>query len=326
MSQDCFLALDTSCYTTSYALAADGEVLRDARKMLDVPQGARGLRQSEAVFQHVRNFEQLFSIFSREGYEIRAVGYSEKPCPRDDSYMPVFCVGKSFALSFAATLGVPAYALTHQHGHIYAGFFGNTIADGELAVLHVSGGTLDILRASIREGIVEHIAPLSSASDITCGQFIDRVGVAIGLAFPAGREMERMYALGGVKLAVHVDGLSANLSGAETQALRLLKAGGDPAQVCSGAIDCVAETLEKLVINAAQIAGLKRFLLTGGVICNEVIRQRLMAACAKTGVDAAFAQKKYCGDNACGLALAAQRMYRRGHDMITTRGAAGAHV
>ncbi len=308
-----FLAFDTSCYTTSVALVADGEVLRDARRMLSVPLGGRGLRQSDAVFQHIRNYELLFSDFSTEGYTVHAVGYSAKPCPRDDSYMPVFCVGQSFGLSNAATLGVPVYALTHQHGHIYAGFIGNDIADGQLIALHVSGGTLDILRVLVEGGIVMEIEPLGGTADITCGQLIDRVGVAAGLGFPAGREMEQIYVPDGVKLSVHVEGLSANLSGAETQALRMLETVCDKALVISGVIDSAAEMLVRLTVNAAAETGLSRFLFTGGVICNGVIRQKLKEACGGIGAQAVFAQKEYCGDNACGLALAAQRLYERGN-------------
>ena len=308
-----FLAFDTSCYTTSVAFVSGREVLCDARRMLAVPHGGRGLRQSEAVFQHIRNYETLFSEFSTEGYTVQGVGYSAKPCPRDDSYMPVFCVGQSFGMSVAATLGVPTYALTHQHGHLYAGFIGNDIDDGQLIALHVSGGTLDILCVRIEQGIVTEITPLGGTADITCGQLIDRVGVAAGLGFPAGREMEQMYKPdSGAKLSVHVEGLSANLSGAETQALRMLKNGFDKAQVCSGVIDTVAETLARLTVNAAAEAGIKRFLFTGGVICNSEIRRRLESACNEIGAEAIFAQKEYCGDNACGLALAAQRLYERG--------------
>jgi len=306
---DSFIAFDSSCYTTSFALVSAGEVRRDGRRMLEVPQGGRGLRQSEAVFAHIRNYEQLFSVSEVANSSIRAVGYSAKPCPRDGSYMPVFCVGQTLAVSAASLLGVPAYALTHQHGHIYSGLFGNDIADGRLAALHVSGGTLDILRVDIVQGIVTSIVTIGGRADLTCGQLLDRVGVAAGLKFPAGAEMERMYTPDGVKLAVHVEGLAANLSGAETQAMRLLAGGADAARVCSGAIDCAAETLVTLVQHTAEQCGLDRFLFTGGVMCNAVIRQRLEAVCAAIGAEATFAQKQYCGDNACGLALAAQKLY-----------------
>ena len=49
------VGLDTSCYTTSAAaVTAEGNVIASCRKLLPVPQGQRGLRQSEAVFTHVR--------------------------------------------------------------------------------------------------------------------------------------------------------------------------------------------------------------------------------------------------------------------------------
>ena len=49
-----FLGIDTSCYTTSIAAVDEnGNVLSDQRKLLNVPDGQRGLRQSEGFYQHV---------------------------------------------------------------------------------------------------------------------------------------------------------------------------------------------------------------------------------------------------------------------------------
>ena len=46
------LGLDTSNYTTSAAWF-DGENGDNAGKLLEVPEGSLGLRQSDALFQHV---------------------------------------------------------------------------------------------------------------------------------------------------------------------------------------------------------------------------------------------------------------------------------
>ena len=54
------LGIDTSCYTTSLALAGEGVVVLSKRKLLNVPRGERGLRQSDGVFQHVRNLPELY--------------------------------------------------------------------------------------------------------------------------------------------------------------------------------------------------------------------------------------------------------------------------
>ena len=311
-SDECFLGFDTSCYTTSVAVVSKGRVLLDNRMMLPVPKGDRGMRQSEAVFHHVKNMKQLFLSRFEKGYHIKAVGYSGKPCPKDDSYMPVFCVGESFAVACAAALDVDTYAFTHQHGHIYSAFLDNALSDGTYCMFHVSGGTLDVLRVRIQSGIVTEIAPIGGSLDITCGQLIDRVGVAAGLSFPAGKEMEALYKENGASLAVHVKGLQTNLSGAEIQALRMLRDGQDIAYVCSGVIDCVAKTLAELVENTVQLTDLRKFVFTGGVICNNIIRTVLEKVCMDNGCGCIMAQKAYANDNACGLALAAEILYNKG--------------
>ena len=57
------LGFDTSCYTTSVA-AVDlaGRPVASCRRLLPVPSGERGLRQSEAVFIHVRQLPVLLSL------------------------------------------------------------------------------------------------------------------------------------------------------------------------------------------------------------------------------------------------------------------------
>jgi N6-L-threonylcarbamoyladenine synthase len=306
MSGECFLAFDTSCYTTSVAIVSGGNVLYDKRIMLSVEKGGRGLRQSEAVFQHIRNLKTIFTDAPMQRYDIKGVAYSERPRPRDDSYMPVFCVGESAALCCAAALGVKPYALTHQHGHIYSAFLGSASFEGEAHVFHVSGGTLDVLRASIQNGVVKDISPEGGSLDITCGQLIDRIGVAAGLGFPAGEEMEKLYAPDGARLSDSVNGLSVNLSGAEAQAKRLLQEGREPSFVFGGVIDCCAQTLARVAVNAAKETDIKKFVFTGGVICNTIIREKLTGICAENGYDYIVALKAYSGDNACGLALGAE--------------------
>ncbi len=283
----------------------------DKRLMLPVAQGSRGLRQSEAVFAHIKNMSALFSG-QEKSFAVNAVAYSEKPCPTEGSYMPVFCAGTSHAMVFAHALGLSPIALTHQHGHLYAAFFDNDIPDGQYCAMHVSGGTLDLLDVCIEDGLIIRIKPLGGTLDITCGQLVDRVGVAAGLTFPSGAHMEKLYRPGAKKLAVRVDGLHANLSGAETQALRRLESGEDTTDVCSAVFDCVAETLTRLAENAADESGCGRMIMSGGVIAGEVIRERLAEAAQKAGLRLILTQREYCGDNACGLALAAERLHDKG--------------
>ncbi|MBR1531961.1 MAG: peptidase M22, partial [Eubacterium sp.] len=53
-----FVGFDTSNYTTSTAVL-DGNNVTHRKTMLSVREGERGLRQSDAVFQHTVNMPEL---------------------------------------------------------------------------------------------------------------------------------------------------------------------------------------------------------------------------------------------------------------------------
>ena len=64
-----YLGIDTSNYTTSVALynSASGEVWQ-RKQLLPVKDGALGLRQSDAVFSHVKQLGALIeSLFQEHG-------------------------------------------------------------------------------------------------------------------------------------------------------------------------------------------------------------------------------------------------------------------
>lgn len=138
------VGLDTSCYTTSTAaVTTEGNVIASCRKLLPVPQGQRGLRQSEAVFTHVRQLPGLIEELSAylTDCEIVAVCASRRPRDEEASYMPVFQAGDAQGRSLAALLRVPCFATTHQRGHVEAAKVDSGVAAGDLLAVHLSGGT-----------------------------------------------------------------------------------------------------------------------------------------------------------------------------------------
>ena len=55
-----YIGIDTSNYTTSIAVCDEnGEIIVNIKKLLDVKEGERGLRQSDAVFAHIKNLSLL---------------------------------------------------------------------------------------------------------------------------------------------------------------------------------------------------------------------------------------------------------------------------
>ena len=184
------MGLDTSCYTTSLALAHEGRLILQKRRLLKVEKGERGLQQSAGVFQHVKNLPDLMEMLCEEArrVEIEAVCASDRPRPHEQSYMPVFLAGVGLARSLAAARGVPLYLTSHQQGHVRAAMVDAGLPEGEpFLAVHLSGGTTELLKV---EGL--NIDLLGGSRDLHAGQFVDRAGVRMGLGFPAGPELERL--------------------------------------------------------------------------------------------------------------------------------------
>ena len=176
------LGLDTSCYTTSAALCGTDECPRQERRLLPVPAGERGLRQSEAVFAHVRQISQVIvPLLHAPHPPIDCVCASTAPRDGEDSYMPVFLVGAGYGRALAAALRVPFYTTTHQRGHLRAARVETGLPEGDFLALHCSGGTTDVLVC--RDG---EIRKHSSSLDLHAGQLVDRIGVMLDLPFPSG--------------------------------------------------------------------------------------------------------------------------------------------
>ena len=85
------IGIDTSNYTTSIA-AFDGREGVNCSQLLPVKQGQLGLRQSDALFAHIKSLPELSGrLFSPvRAEEITAVGVSTRPRAVDGSYMPCF--------------------------------------------------------------------------------------------------------------------------------------------------------------------------------------------------------------------------------------------
>ena len=103
------LGLDTSNYTTSAAVF-DGEQGDNRGRLLDVRPGELGLRQSDALFQHVKRLPGQLEQLKEQGLlkDLQAVGASTRPRAVEGSYMPCFLAGASLGQSLAYAWGCPS--------------------------------------------------------------------------------------------------------------------------------------------------------------------------------------------------------------------------
>lgn len=305
------LGFDTSCYTTSAAAVNEhGEVVAASRMLLPVKQGERGLRQSEAVFAHVKQMPQVMEELSAQlkgrDVSIAAVCASASPRDEEDSYMPVFTVGLGHARVLAAALQVPLFETSHQQGHIAAGLIGNTAPDEAFVALHLSGGTTELLEC--RDG---GLTLLGGCADLHAGQMVDRVGVALGLGFPAGPALEKlaMSYVGKVEsllpVSIEKNGLTCHLSGVETKAQQWIRQGAmSPEQIAAEVFDVLARTVARLLAAACEKACVKQALVVGGVASSTLLRSEVVKRLKKQRkpIQVLFGQPQYSADNAAGVA------------------------
>ena len=305
-----FLGVDTSNYTTSVACVSEEGIVFERRTMLSVAFGERGLRQSDAVFQHVRNLppliDALFADIDRT--RVCAVGVSAKPTSAEASYMPVFLAGKLAASSVANALQVPLLETTHQSGHVRAAMFGNEqkLANESFLAMHLSGGTTDLLKVTTAAGMIDEIERIGFSDDLHAGQFVDRVGVQMGLPFPCGPALEGLALLANdqtLRLPSSVKGLVCSFSGMEAQAMRLLAGGAERKTVAYAVYDAMAHTVAKMLLSAIERTGLNTILLSGGVSGSSLLRELLHA---RLKTDVLYARQGLSSDNAVGVALLAK--------------------
>lgn len=302
-----FLGLDTSNYKTSAALFCpeDGSFCA-CGKLLEVPAGSLGLRQSDALFQHIRRLpDRVQEACDRMNGEIAAIGYSSRPRDREDSYMPCFLAGECAAKCMGAAMRIPVYDFSHQQGHLAAAAFsvGKTdLLQIPFLAWHLSGGTTELLLVEPSETRLIRETVIGGSTDISAGQLIDRVGVALNMPFPAGVFVEQA-ALQSAKedfFPVKTAEMRFSFSGVQNQYQAKCTKGESREDVCRFVLRTVAETIRKATFQARkQYPGLP-VLISGGVSVCSIVQD----AFAK---DEAvwFATGGLGGDNAVGTAILA---------------------
>lgn len=318
------LGLDTSNYTTSAAVVDEKlNIVCEFREVLKVKQGERGLRQSQALFEHIGNLPEVIRGMDFDsGGLIAAVAVSERPRRIEGSYMPVFKAGEAVGKSFSCLTGAKYFGFSHQEGHIAAALYSTELekraeAGEEFLSLHLSGGTTEMLmcRRDMRTGGYE-TQIVGCTKDISLGQLIDRIGVSMGLEFPCGAAMDR-HALESREsdaefCRIKVRGGELNISGIETQIQRYIKntaVGGVVSDdmklsISSALFRRVGQAIADMIEQGRQKTGIKPVIVAGGVASSSFIRKMLSSE-----PDLFFGSPGLSSDNAVGTAILGMKRY-----------------
>ncbi len=302
------LGIDTSNYTTSAALfdSETGELCQN-KLLLPVKEGQLGLRQSDAVFHHVRQLPTVIADLRSEcDLMPDVIGVSTRPRPIEGSYMPCFEVGRSCCAELSSLLGLPMHCFSHQEGHIAAALYSAGCLDtigSRFAAFHVSGGTTEAVLVN-SDGVGYSIDYLCGSLDLKAGQLVDRVAGMLGLAFPGGKQLDALSQScdTDIRCKPTMKGMDCCLSGIENKCGNLLSKGESGEYIAKYCLTAIAMSLLAMHDSIIERYGDLPVIFAGGVSSNTLIRRILTERTSSV-----FAAPEFSCDNAAGVALLAAR-------------------
>ena len=300
------IGFDTSNYTTSISWY-DGVKGINCSKLLPVKEGELGLRQSDAVFQHIKSLPELsgrlFSDIAPDS--VAAIGVSTRPRAVEGSYMPCFMVGYSHAKLLSDQLHVPLVECSHQQGHVAASLW----SAGRLDLLdvphlawHLSGGTTELLLIE-PEGRNVNCIRIGGTTDISAGQLIDRTGQLLGVTFPSGKHLDKMSsnATNTDFFRVKHQDFQFSFSGIQNKVQQYYHNCENKEETAAYALRCVCNAVYEVSQEALKRYKDYPLVFSGGVASNCMLRRTLQP------LSPIFSEPQYATDNAMGVAVLAHR-------------------
>jgi N6-L-threonylcarbamoyladenine synthase len=315
-------ALETSCDETSAAIVRDGTVAANiiaSQTTLHAEYG--GVVPELATREHLRNLLPIArAAFQQAGLtpaDLDAIAATQGP-----GLPSALLVGLKAAQALAFSLNKPFLGIHHHEAHLYSPWIAADPPRADFAQfqpsvsLIVSGGHTLLVHVQAE---FQHRV-LGATVDDAAGECFDKVGKLIGLAYPAGPEIDRLAAQGNSaahpfpRPMLHDPGDDFSFSGLKTSVRYFLEKNpallDDSARLrdlCASVQAAIIEVLVAKTIRAARRLRVNCITMSGGVACNTGLRRDLAQACQKEGFTLRLAEKKYSTDNAAMIAILAER-------------------
>ncbi|MDQ2918903.1 MAG: tRNA (adenosine(37)-N6)-threonylcarbamoyltransferase complex transferase subunit TsaD [Verrucomicrobiota bacterium] len=319
------LAFETSCDETAVAIMRGRELLASeiaSQTLLHEQYG--GVVPEVASRNHLLHAPRLLELAMRSA----RVSLGEIDCFAATSgpgLATSLMIGASVAKGLAIGLRKPYLAINHLEGHLLSPFLGPgsaTPATDEIernVSLVVSGGHTLLVEV---DGIGEYRV-LGRTVDDAAGEAFDKVAKMLGLGYPGGPEIEK-HARGGdprrfefPRSMLDSGNDNFSFSGLKTAVRYTLAKLSLPneqlvADICASFQAAVIDVLVRKTIAAAKAQRVSLVTLSGGVSCNNALRDRMKSECERCGLRFISAPNALTTDNAAMIAFAALLRFQQG--------------
>lgn len=313
------LGIETSCDDTAAAIVVDGRIC-EASVLASQDEFHReygGVVPEIASRKHVETLNAVIELAlhnARKTFDdLDGVAVTCGP-----GLAGSLVVGVAAAQAIAYARDLPAYAINHLHGHLFANYLETPDEphreppESPFVCLVVSGGHTDLI--DVRAPGDHRV--IGRTLDDAAGEAFDKVARLLGLGFPGGPLLDALSKGGDPRAftfprpLIGDDHFNFSFSGLKT-AVRYhldahpqdaLERGADVAASFQAA---VVDVLCAKTLRAARSLGVNTVALAGGVSANSMLRAELRARGAAQGLRVLVPPMIYCTDNAAMIAAAA---------------------
>lgn len=310
MNNRYLLAIESSCDETSVAvLKNDKELLSNIiASQVESHKRFGGVVPEVASRHHVEVITLCMEDALKEAgivaQDLDAVAVTYGP-----GLVGALLVGLSAAKAFAWAHGLPLIPVNHMAGHLMAAREVQELTYPLMALL-VSGGHTELVY--VPEAGVYQI--IGETRDDAVGEAYDKVGRVMGLAYPAGREIDQLAHQGQdvydfPRAMIKEDNLEFSFSGLKSAFINLHHNAQQKGEelvledLCASFQAAVMDILLVKTKKALEKYPVKSLVVAGGVAANQGLRERLAEEIRD--VEVIIPPLRLCGDNAGMIALAA---------------------
>jgi N6-L-threonylcarbamoyladenine synthase len=319
------LGIETSCDDTAAAVVVDGRIV-ESNVLASQDEFHRrygGVVPEIASRKHAETINAVIeSALDRAGKTLDDLDGVAVTCGPGLAGSLVVGVAAAAGIAFARNL--PAYAVNHLHGHLFANYLECDAADEPkppFLCLIVSGGHTDLM---LVEAPDQH-RRIGRTIDDAAGEAYDKVARMLGLGFPGGPFLDKLARDGDPAAFEFPRGIlrdgsyDFSFSGLKTAVRYHLEAHPQHAReraadIAASFQAAVIDALCAKTLRAARDFGVKTVALAGGVSANSALRARLRTDGEREGLRVLVPALQYCTDNAAMIAAAA---YFRGGGALT---------